>query len=35
MTTEHTPDHQAQIIKLMLMILGLGLLAYGWYQWAT
>ncbi len=35
MDTPNYSDRQAQLVRLVLAILGAFLLVYGWYQWAT
>jgi hypothetical protein len=34
METQHTPDHQSQIIWAVLVLLGAVLAVAGWYNWA-
>jgi hypothetical protein len=35
MDMSHYPDRQAQLVRLMLAILGAFLAIVGWYRWAT
>lgn len=35
MDTPNYPDRQAQLVRVMLAILGGVLLVVGWYRWAT
>ena len=35
MATPNTVDYQAQLVLLMLVILGAILAVVGWYRWAT
>ena len=35
MATQHGVDRQAQLIRLILMILGAALALVGWARWAT
>jgi hypothetical protein len=35
MATPNDPGKQSRLLSLMLAILGLILLAVGWYRWAT